>query len=78
LMIGGAVILAALAWGIGRYILGDNPLAWPLFVFLAMTLQTAATLFGNHRPDLQANGFALLVFAALALVWTWRGRARVA
>ncbi|HVG24744.1 MAG TPA: CPBP family intramembrane glutamic endopeptidase [Thermoanaerobaculia bacterium] len=78
LMLAGSVVLAVLVWAIARYVLGSNPLAWPLFVYLALVLQTASTLLQNHRPDLTANGIALLVFAVAAAVWAWRGNARVA
>ena len=77
LMLAGALVLALLVWIIGRHVLGSNPLAWPLFILLAGTLDTAGMLLRNHRPDLQANSIALFVLVAITLLWAWRGRARV-
>jgi membrane protease YdiL (CAAX protease family) len=62
-----ALAAALMVWIIGRFVLDGNPLAWPLAVFLATTLQAAATMMRNHRPDLVANGVALLVLAAIVL-----------
>ncbi|MEO8381199.1 MAG: CPBP family intramembrane glutamic endopeptidase [Acidobacteriota bacterium] len=70
LMMVRVLVFALLAWTLARYVLGRNPLAWPLFVFLLTTLQTASLLLRNHRPDLRANGIALLVLAAMAVIWT--------
>jgi hypothetical protein len=58
-----------LAWVVARYVLDGNPLAWPLTVFIGSLLQTASVLLQNHRPDLIANGVALIVFAAVAVAW---------
>ena len=72
LMLVRGLVFALLVWGIARYVLDANPLAWPLFVFLGTTLQTAATLARHSRPDLLANALVLVVFAAAAAVWAWR------
>ena len=77
LMLAGAVVLAVLTWVIARYVLNGNPLAWPLFIFTGFTLQTASVLLENHRPDLTANGIALILFAVMALAWAWRANARI-
>jgi membrane protease YdiL (CAAX protease family) len=79
LMLAGSLVVALLVWGIGRYVLNGNPLAWLLFVFIGSTLQAAGVLLQNHRPDLTANAVALFVFAAAAAAWSWswRGNARV-
>jgi membrane protease YdiL (CAAX protease family) len=69
LMLLRALVTALLAWVVARYVLDGNPLAWPLAVFIGSLLQTAAVLLQNHRPDLIANGVALLVFAAAAVAW---------
>jgi membrane protease YdiL (CAAX protease family) len=69
LMLAYAAAIALLAWVIARYVLGGNPLAWPLAVFTAGTLSIAATLFEQHRTDLLVNAIALTLFAAAALVW---------
>jgi len=69
LMLAHAAAFAVVAWLVARYVLDANPLAWPLAVFLASTLQTAALLLQNHRPDLIANGLAMIAFALLALAW---------
>jgi membrane protease YdiL (CAAX protease family) len=77
LMLARAALLAALVWVIGRHVLGRNPLAWPLAVFLGSTLQTAETLLRNHRPDLVANGIALIAIAIAAAAWAvWPRPAR--
>jgi len=70
LMLARAAVVAVLAWVVARHVLDANPLAWPLAAFVASVLQAAATLLHNHRPDLVANGVALIVFAAVALLWT--------
>jgi membrane protease YdiL (CAAX protease family) len=70
LMLLRTVGIGVVAWVVARHVLGRNPLAWPLTVFLAICLQTAGTLLQNHRPDLVINGVALLVIAALAATWT--------
>lgn len=72
-----SLIVALLVWVIARYVLGANPLAWPLFVFIGSTLQTASALARNSRPDLLANALALTAFAAAAAVWAWRGNGRI-
>ncbi|HVE73197.1 MAG TPA: CPBP family intramembrane glutamic endopeptidase [Thermoanaerobaculia bacterium] len=77
LMLAGALVLSVLSWVIARYVLNGNPLAWPLFVFLGLVLQTASVLVRNHRPDLAANAIAALVFALMAALWAWRSRARI-
>ena len=77
-MLARALVVAVLAWVVARYVLGRNPLAWPLFVFMTLTLQTASALARNGRPDLLANALALVVFAAAAAVWAWRSNDRIA
>jgi len=69
LMLARALALAAAAWLVAKFVLDGNPLAWPLTVFVAATLQGAAVLLQNDRPDLIANGVALIAFAIAALVW---------
>ena len=71
-MLAHALATALVAWLIARFVLDANPLAWPLTAFLMTLLQAAATMFGNHRPDLLANGIALAILTALALLWTAR------
>jgi membrane protease YdiL (CAAX protease family) len=75
LMLARAAIWTLVMWIVGRFILNGNPLAWPLAVFLAIALQTAATLMQNHRPDLLANGVALIGFAVIAILWAAAPRA---
>lgn len=72
LMLARGVVVALIVWGLARYVLDANPLAWPLFVFIGTTLQTAASLAQNSRPDLLANALVLVLFAAAAAVWAWR------
>jgi membrane protease YdiL (CAAX protease family) len=69
-----SLTLALIVWVLARYVLGANPLAWPLFVFIGSTLQTAATLAQHSRPDLLANALVLVLFAAAAAVWAVIGR----
>ncbi|MDQ3281080.1 MAG: lysostaphin resistance A-like protein [Acidobacteriota bacterium] len=69
LMLIRALAAALIAWLIARHILGTNPLAWLLTLFLATTLEHAATLLANHRLDLTLNGIMMLVIAAGAVVW---------
>ena len=76
LMLLRALVIALLAWVVARYVLDGNPLAWPLAVFIGSLLQTAGVLLQNHRPDLIANGVALIVFAAVAVGWAGVARER--
>lgn len=64
-----AAALAVAAWFIARYILGDNPIAWPLTILIASTTQGALDMLGNDRADLQANGVGLLLVLALLLAF---------
>jgi hypothetical protein len=72
-----SLVLAVLVWVLARYVLGSNPLAWPLFVFIGSTLQTALMLAQNSRPDLLANALVLAVFAAAAIIWAFTSTAPV-
>jgi membrane protease YdiL (CAAX protease family) len=72
-----ALLVALIVWVVARYVLDGNPLAWPLFVFMGLTLQNASSLARNSRPDLLANALALVVFAAAAAVWVWRSNGRI-
>ena len=72
LMLLQSAVTAALIWVIARYVLNGNPLAWPLAVFIALTLSTAAALMTNHRTELLMHGAALIAFAVIALVWMAR------
>ncbi len=71
-----SLLFALIVWGLARYVLGANPLAWPLFILIGSMLQTAAMLARHSRPDLLANALALVVFAAAAAVWALRGDGR--
>src|SRR3954451_8024878 len=64
-----AAALAVTLWLIARYILADNPIAWPLSIVIAFTAQSAFDMLGNTRADLQTNGAALLIALALLLVF---------
>jgi membrane protease YdiL (CAAX protease family) len=79
LMLACALVIALVAWVIARYVLNGNPLAWPLAVFTGATLNVAAVLFENHRPDLLANAVALVVLALAALIWAlpWAAKSDV-
>ena len=69
LMILRCLVIAGVMWLIARFVLDANPLAWPVAAFLVSILLAASSLLQNHRPDLVANGVALLVFGVAALVW---------
>ena len=69
LMLLSSIVVAAMTWLIARHLLGANPLAWPLAAFGALALDSALTLLRHDRPDLRANGIALLVVVALVFVW---------
>lgn len=71
-----SLLVALIVWGLARYVLGANPLAWPLFVLIGSLLQTAAVLARHSRPDLLANALALVIFAAAAVFWAFRGDGR--
>ncbi len=64
-----ALVTALVVWILARFVLNGNPLAWPLAVFLGSTTQTAAMLLRNHRPDLLANGIALIAIAVIVVVY---------
>ncbi|HYO78133.1 MAG TPA: CPBP family intramembrane glutamic endopeptidase, partial [Thermoanaerobaculia bacterium] len=74
LMLAQALVIALLAWIIARHVLGANPLAWPLTIFTAATVSTAATLLQHNRIDLLANGVALVLLALAALAWACTGK----
>ena len=78
LMLAHAAAIALLAWLVARHVLNGNPLAWPLAVFAAATFQIGAVLLEQQRPDLLANGVALVVLALAALAWAWRPNAGIA
>jgi membrane protease YdiL (CAAX protease family) len=54
---------------LARFVLRGNLLAYPAAIALASLLQDAASMAGNHRPDLQGNAIAALVAAIALLVW---------
>jgi membrane protease YdiL (CAAX protease family) len=64
-----ALLFAAGAWLIGRRILDDNPIAWPLAIFLASAAQSALDMLGNSRPDLWANGIGLIAALVIPIVF---------
>lgn len=65
--------VGVVAWLLARHVLGRNPLAWPLTVFLAICVQTGGLLLQNGRVDLLINGVALLAVAGLAVAWSLTG-----
>lgn len=69
LMLARALGVALIGWFVAHFVLGANPMAWPLTLFLVTTLQGAASLLRNNRPDLLANGIVLIVCAVGALLW---------
>lgn len=75
-MLARALIVALLMWLVAKYVLGENPLAWPLTFFLFSITQAAPVLLRNQRPDLTGNAIALLVFAFAILAWLAWSRER--
>lgn len=69
MMLASAAATAALAWLLARYVLGGNPLAWPLTIFVAAVLSTASVLLRNERADLLMNGWAMVAVVVGTLVW---------
>ena len=69
LMLASAVTVAILGYVIVRWILRDNVLAYPIAIFIAMTLQNASSMMRNHRFDLQANGVAELVAIVIVIAF---------
>jgi hypothetical protein len=64
-----AAVVTLAAWLIARYVLGDNPLAWPLALFTAVALQSAFAMLGNHRADLAVNGWAVVGVVVVVLTF---------
>lgn len=69
LMLFRALAIAVAVWFIARYILGDNPIAWPLTIVIATAAQSALDMLGNSRVDLQQNGIALLIALVLLIAF---------
>jgi membrane protease YdiL (CAAX protease family) len=69
LMLVSAAVVAAVAWIIGRYILGDNALAWPVAAFVGSIANAAAVLLRNSRNDLLVHGVVLVLIAVAAMAW---------
>ncbi|HEX7831003.1 MAG TPA: hypothetical protein VF787_15210, partial [Thermoanaerobaculia bacterium] len=65
-----ALATALILWAVAKYVLDANPLAWPLTFFLLIAMTAATSLLHHHRPDLIANGIAVLVFAVIAILWS--------
>jgi len=60
---------ALLIWAIVRYLFGGNLLAYPLTIALIWMFGNAASLLHNDRPDLIANGVAVIVAALALIAW---------
>jgi membrane protease YdiL (CAAX protease family) len=69
LMLASAITVAILGYVIVRWILRDNVLAYPIAIFIAMTLQNASSMIRNHRFDLQANAVAELVAIVIVIAF---------
>lgn len=69
LMLARSLAVAAIAWLVARYVLDANPLAWLLTAFVAMLLQSGATLLQNQRTDLMVNAIVLFALAVIATAW---------
>src|SRR5437762_5121172 len=68
LMIAQAAAVALTTWIAARFILNGNVLAWPLTIFTALALQSAAGLAQNSRTDLRMHAIVILVAVAAALI----------
>ena len=68
LMIAQAAAVALTTWIAARFILNGNVLAWPLTIFTALALQSAAGLAQNSRADLRMHTIVILVAVAAALI----------
>ncbi|HSP34568.1 MAG TPA: CPBP family glutamic-type intramembrane protease [Thermoanaerobaculia bacterium] len=66
-----SLALGVLAWVIARYILGRNPLAWPLAAFTIALLETGASMMQNHRADLEVQAAILFVVALAVMAWEY-------
>jgi membrane protease YdiL (CAAX protease family) len=64
-----AASFGVVAWLIARHLLGENPIAWPLAIFIAYAGQSALDMLGNHRADLQANGVALIAVIVILVAF---------
>ena len=69
LMLVSAALQALLAFIVVRYVLGDNLLAYPLTIAVAVLLGNSADLLQNHRADLTINGIAEIAVALALLLW---------
>jgi hypothetical protein len=69
LMLLSAVTAGLLAWLIGKYVLRDNRLAYPLTVALILILNSAGVLLQHHRPDLQTVAFIEIAAAVALAIW---------
>ena len=69
LMLAMTALTTAVVWLIARYVLRDNPLAWPAAALVASLLQSAGALFQNNRSDLVIHGTILALIAAGVLAW---------
>ncbi len=68
--IGTSLALAVLVWVIARWLLDDNPAAWPLAAFVISLIESGAAMVQNHRPDLQVQGWIVFAVGAATLIWT--------
>lgn len=72
LMLVRALVLALAIWLVATRILGRNPLAWPLAIFLGATLHAAQILAQHDRIDLKIHAAVLALVAVAATVWIGR------
>jgi len=63
--------LGVLVWVIARYVLGHNPLAWPLAAFTIALVESGVSMAQNHRLDLEVQGAIVLAVALAVLAWEY-------
>lgn len=70
-----AILTSLALWGVVRWILRENLLAYPVALFLSLALSSAAAMLQNQRADLQLQGWMMIAATVLALIWiaaSWR------
>jgi len=69
LAIARAAIGALAIFAVTKWVLKDNALAYPVAIFAGTALQSALSMLGNERTDLQIAGWAVAFVVLAALTW---------
>ncbi|HET7712783.1 MAG TPA: hypothetical protein VFL80_12695, partial [Thermoanaerobaculia bacterium] len=69
LMLLSSIVTAVVVYTIGRFMMGANPLAYPLVIFTVTLLQRAAAMLQNDRADLRLNGYAAVAVTIITMIW---------